>query len=435
MKLDLLKLVENKQLFVPGEPIVVAVSGGPDSMVLFDVLFRLNNNLIIAHVNHGKRDESVLEYQNLKKFALRKGVPFEGLTLSGHLEGNFHHEARVKRYDFFRAIASKYDATKIAIAHHLDDQVETILMRIVRGTGFHGYGGMKEIRQDRNISIIRPFLEVRKSDILAYAKERNLSYFVDESNQEDFYTRNRFRKHIIPLLRAENPRFDEKLLQLSEYIEYADELVEEHKTSFMEKYSMYNHVNLTAFNKLNRLVRIKVIQKMVNLASGNRVEVSYDQFQTIIDLCESPKPNQLYDLGNDYYFMKEYDVIYVEKLTPTKNINIQVDGPGEYFVSDQKSYIFTFEKINKDHRNFIELCYNDDMFPLQIRHRQNGDRMSLEMGTKKVKDILIDHKIPMSIRDHLFVIAKGQDVLWIPGVRKPPKPNLCERTIYIYEVK
>ena len=132
----------------------------------------------------------------MKKFALRKGVPFEGLTLSGHLEGNFHHEARVKRYDFFRAIASKYDATKIAIAHHLDDQVETILMRIVRGTGFHGYGGMKEIRQDRNISIIRPFLEVRKSDILAYAKERNLSYFVDESNQEDFYTRNRFLQDI-----------------------------------------------------------------------------------------------------------------------------------------------------------------------------------------------------------------------------------------------
>ncbi len=435
MSIDLVKYVESKHLFNINEPIVIAVSGGPDSMVLFDVLYKLNKNLIIAHVNHGKREESIDEYQNLKRFALRKGVPFEGLTLSSDFNGNFHHEARLKRYDFFRAVASKHNAKKIAIAHHLDDQVETILMRIVRGTGFHGYSGMKEHRKDGNITIIRPFLEVRKSDILIYAKQENITFFVDESNQEDYYTRNRFRKHIIPLLRTENPRFDEKLLQLSEYIEYADDLAEKAKHDFLAKHSMYNHVNLTFFNNLNKLVRIKVIQKMVNLATGNQVEISYEQFHAIINLCESNKPNQLYDLGNDYYFVKEYDVIYVEKLIPTESVNIEVNGLGEYFVSNQKSYLFTFEKIEHEHRNFIELCYNDDMFPLKIRHRQNGDRMTLKMGRKKVKDILIDYKIPMSIRDNLIVIAKGQEVLWIPGVRKPPKPKQCQKTIYIYEVK
>ena len=145
--------------------------------------------------------------------AKQYGVKFEGYTIKQQDQSNFQHDSRLKRYDFFKAIAAKYHSTKIAVAHHLDDQVETVLMRIVRGTSFSGYTGIKEIRIDRNVSIIRPLMNIKKDDIIEYAKTHTISYFEDRTNQEDIYTRNRFRNQIIPLLKEENPNLESKVIQ------------------------------------------------------------------------------------------------------------------------------------------------------------------------------------------------------------------------------
>lgn len=434
MKMDLISIVEHKHLSNKTEPIVVALSGGVDSMVLFDILYKLNPNLIIAHVNHNKRKESKAEYAYIQKMAKKYGVRFEGYTLSEQEQSNFQHDSRLKRYDFFRAIAGKYKATKIAVAHHLDDQVETVLMRIVRGTSFSGYTGIKEIRVDRNVSIIRPLMNVKKEDIIAYANEHNIEFFEDSSNHEDVYTRNRFRNTIIPLLREENPNLDSKIIQLAEYIDSADELIEELKNTFIKDFSMYNHVSLHDFNKLNRIVKIKVIKHMVNATTSNQVEISYEQYKQIIDMCLSEEPNQRISLSDDYDFVKEYEVIYVSKLEEIIPIMIKVDKVGEYFVSDEKSFVFSFDKIEQNISNYFELCYNKLVFPLYIRQRQNGDKMSLTVGTKKVKDILIDQKVPKSIRDRLLVIASEDEVLWIPGIKKAHVNRDCNEKIYIYEV-
>ena len=226
MKTNIIKHIEDKNLFTKTEPIIVALSGGIDSMVLFDIIKVLNNNVIIAHVNHNKRNESIDEYNYIEKMAKENNIPFEGYSINNTKE-NFHHESRIQRYDFFRAIAQKYQSTKIAVAHHLDDQVETVLMRIVRGTSFSGYSGIKEIRYDRNVSIIRPLMDIKKEQIVEYSKEKNIKYFEDSSNNEDVYTRNRFRHNIIPLLKEENPNLDNKIIQLAEYIDSANEVLEE----------------------------------------------------------------------------------------------------------------------------------------------------------------------------------------------------------------
>ena len=320
------------------------------------------------------------------------------------------------------------------MAHHLDDQVETTLMRLTRGTSFSGYAGIPEIRKDRNISIIRPLMEVTKDEILDYANKYNVSFYEDSSNEEDVYTRNRYRHNIIPLLRQENPNLNEKIIQFKDYIESADIVLNRLKDEYIKSNCFYNNVNLRTFNELDKIIKIKVLKHLVNIATNNTVEVSYDQYTSMIKLCISKTPNQTISLGKNYNFVKEYDYIYIEKKVKINKQNIEINNFGEYFVSDNDSYIFSKNKIEQYNRNYFELCYNNKVFPLYLRNRSNGDKMILKIGTKKVKDILIDQKIPLSKRDKLFVIADKDNVLWIPGIKKSHQDN-CIKKIYVYEVK
>ncbi len=435
MKTNIYEYIKGKKLFNKTEPIIVALSGGIDSMVLFDILYKQNPHVIIAHVNHNKREESIDEYNYIRKMAKEYNVPFEGFTLKPEENKNFHHDSRLKRYDFFKAVAQKYQANKIAVAHHLDDQVETVLMRIVRGTSFSGYSGIKEIRYDRNVSIIRPLMDIKKEQITEYAKENEIKYFDDKSNNEDIYTRNRFRNNIIPLLKQENPNLDNKIIQLAEYIDSADEVLEEKTKEFLNEFSLYSNVSLVDFNKLNKVLKIKVIQHMVNNTTDNSVEVNYEQYKAIIDICANDVPNQMFTLQNEYNFVKEYEVIYIAKEEPIKPTNIKIAKEGEYFVDDNKSYIFTSKKITHNYSNYFELCYNELVFPLYIRNRNNGDKMILNIGSKKVKDILIDQKIPKSLRDRLLLISNDENVLWIPGIKKSHQNQDNTKKLYIYEVE
>ena len=179
MERDLRKLVLKKGYFKKNETIVIALSGGADSMVLLDILnhLELNLHLIISHVNHKKRTESDIEYKNIKDLSEKLNLPFEGLIVKKNQKVNFHDDSRNQRYSFFKAVAQKYKATKIIVAHHLDDQIETTLMRITRGTSFSGYAGIPKIRKDRNISIVRPLMDVTKQEILNYSKSIGINNF------------------------------------------------------------------------------------------------------------------------------------------------------------------------------------------------------------------------------------------------------------------
>ena len=437
MNIDLRKHIESKNIFKKDETIVLALSGGVDSMVLFDILLNidLNLNIVLAHVNHNKREESKTEYEMLKKLAKTHNISFEGYEVKINDNSNFHDDSRNQRYAFFKVVAQKHKASKIVVAHHLDDQVETIIMRLIRGTSFSGYAGIPSIRKDRNISIIRPLLKVSKKDILDYSRDHQIVYYEDLSNNEDFYTRNRYRNKIIPLLRIENPNLNERILQFRDYIESADLVLERIKSEFIETNCIYNTVNLDEFNKLERIIKIKVLTHIINSATNNTLEVMYEQYNSILKICLTDNPNQSYSLGDNFTFKKEYDYIYIEKDVPIKKINLEINKLGEYFVSDNHSYIFSDNKLEHKYTNYFELCYNDEVFPLYLRNRKNGDKMKLKVGTKKIKDILIDKKIPQSKRDKLLVLSNKELVLWIPEIKKSINSALCNKKLYIYEVK
>lgn len=434
MKTSLINKIKKQKPFMKNEKVIVALSGGVDSMVLFDILYKLNNNLIIAHINHKVRDESDIEFQKIKEFAKDKDVAFEGFVITNQVDGNFHQFSRDQRYNFFKAIAQKHHVNKVFLAHHQDDQVETILMRLVRGTSFTGYAGIPVHRKERNLSIIRPFMDTSKQEILDYANENDIVYYEDESNQEDYYTRNRFRNNIIPLLREENPKFSEHVSQFADYIGSADIVLNRLAEEFLKANCFYNTASLQAFIKLDRAIMIKVIMHLVNKATDNQVEVSFDQYNKIISLCLNNVPNTSISLGKGYDFIKEYDYIYVKLEEIIPDINIVVEKEGEHFVDDNKSYVFSHKILVHNYSNKFELCYNDKVFPLYIRQRQNGDKMTLKIGTKKVKDIFIDKKIPKSKRDKIVMIANDDEVLWIPEIKKSQQTEK-ENKLYIYEVE
>ncbi|KFZ26519.1 MAG: tRNA(Ile)-lysidine synthase [Candidatus Izimaplasma bacterium HR2] len=437
MNIDLRKYIENKKIFDKNETIVLALSGGVDSMVLFDILMNINLNLkvILAHVNHNKREESKMEYEMLKKLANTNNIPFEGYEVEINDNSNFHDDSRNQRYAFFKVVAQKHKASKIVVAHHLDDQVETIIMRLIRGTSFIGYAGIPSVRRDRNISIVRPLMKVSKKDIRDYARDHEIMYYEDLSNNEDFYTRNRYRNKIIPLLRIENPNLNERILQFRDYIESADVVLDRIKNVFIEKNCVYNTVNLDQFNKLERIIKIKVLTHIINTATNNTLEIKYEQYNSILKLCLSNNPNQSYSLGDNYTFRKEYDYIYIEKDMPFVKINLEINECGEYFISDNHSFIFSDNKIEHKYTNYFELCYNSVVFPLYLRNRKNGDKIKLKVGTKKIKDILIDQKVPQSKRDKLLLVSNKEFVLWIPGTKKSLQSESCNKKLYIYEVK
>lgn len=435
MKNELITTIKKSDLLPKNETIIIAVSGGVDSMVLLDVLSKVYkpSHLVVAHINHKKRIESDEEYQAIKDIARTYEIPFEGYTFIQKNKKNFQAEARKARYQFLFGLAMKYNAKGIVTAHHLDDQIETIFMRITRGSSFSGYSGMKRRIKKRNFAIIRPFLDVSKDILYDYAREHNITYFEDKSNQENNYTRNRFRNQIIPLLKDENPLFYDKMTQFAQYMEDTDEILDKLCDQFMKDYYMYATIPVEPFNKLDRMIQIKVLERVINKATDDTVEISYKQYQKLLELAKSPQPNQFYSLGKEYEWIKEYDVFYVEKIKNTQPIDIEITAPGEYFVDDNKSFIISFEKLVHNHRKYYELCYNEKVFPLYLRNRKKGDRIKLKEGTKKVKDIFIDQKIPLSKRDKIILLADKENVYWIVGVKKAfqqKQPN----KMYIYEV-
>ncbi|MDP6180938.1 MAG: tRNA lysidine(34) synthetase TilS, partial [Desulfatiglandales bacterium] len=215
----------------PGDLVIVAVSGGPDSVCLLDILHELKAELavrlVVAHYNHGLRggeDES--ETRFVRHLASAMNFPFETENASFFIEGktaSLEERARNARYEFLERLKGKLHAQKIAMGHHLNDQAETVLMRLLRGSGPSGLAGIPPKRDD---TIIRPLIELKREEIDSYVKRRELSYRVDRSNFDTRYLRNKIRLELLPLLLEYQPQFVEHLGQLAVILREDDKYLE-----------------------------------------------------------------------------------------------------------------------------------------------------------------------------------------------------------------
>jgi tRNA(Ile)-lysidine synthetase-like protein len=416
----------NQNLIQENDHLIVAVSGGIDSMVLLDNLIQLKKDkalkISIAHVDHHKRNDSFKDADFVKDYAKKHLLDFYLYHLKAKDYHNFHNYAHKKRYDFFVDVAHQSHGNKIVLAHHLDDLAETIMMRLIRGSSFEGYQGMNEKTTYQSMEIIRPMLYVPKNDIIAYQKENNIEFREDSSNQEDDYTRNRYRHHIMPLLEKENPQYLDKMKQFSAYISKAYDFIQKESSTYLNNILFDDNsasINQKTFLNQSEIVQIESIKQIINRLTHNQLELSYQNINDIISTIGSKKPHLEYHLGDQIYIYKSYDNIAVQiEAKKDTTYTCVINDFGLYKV-DNHIEALVAKKPNKSYDYIYKLCYNnlDLTFPIVIRNRRPGDRLDIQIGTKKLKDFFIDKKVPMKKRNQLpLVVDQNQNILFIPSL-------------------
>ena len=402
--------------FKKGDTVVAAISGGPDSMVLLKLLMKIENiKIVVAHVNHKLRKESEHEAKMVENFCKKNNLIFEYYEITNY-KGNTENYARVKRYNFFDQVIAKYNAKYLLTAHHGDDLIETMLMRLARGTNNLGF---KEITKRKNYIIYRPLICVTKDEILEYAKENNIPYAIDETNKSDKFTRNRFRNKILPLLKSENKNIHRNFLKFNESLQKYEDYIDNIVLKEMKKIYQNDIINVEKLKNQDKLVKEKIIYKILNDIYGDDINIIKEKnVEDILKVIDNKKPNIEINLPKKKQFIKSYDKAYIKEKKQKEKYEYILDDelklPNNHLL---KKITETEEKSNY----VIKLDSSEINLPLHVRTRQNGDKMYVKglSGTKKIKDIFIDEKIPTLDRTNypLLVDNKG-NILWIPGIKK-----------------
>lgn len=432
--IEVIKYLDN--LLKLGDTIVVATSGGPDSMVLLDILCKykdkLNLKIIVAHVNHNVRDESDDDERLVENYSGYQQLIFENMKITQVINKNFEMTARKIRYDYFEKIIKKYNASYLLTAHHGDDLIETILMRISRGSTLKGYKGISLETMKNGYTIIRPLLYLDKEDIIKYADLHNIKYAIDYTNNLDEHTRNRYRHNILPFLKSENKNIHLKYKQFSSELSMYDEFVENYlnKSNILSN----NKIDIDKFNREDILIKVKVVERLLNNIYDGYLEViNKKHVNSIIDLIKNKKSNSKINLPNNYIGIINYD--YFEIICNFKNTEIDLILDKNLEI-DNKSFVF-LKECDKKTNYVIRINSKEITLPLHIRSRKAKDKMSVKNlnGTKKVSDILTNEKLDYINRQRILLLTDDNDnILWIPGVKKSKfDKDKCEKCDIILE--
>ncbi len=398
------------------EYVVLGLSGGPDSMCLLDILINRGYKVVCAHINHNIRTVSTKEAKFLKNYCEKKDILFECLELEKGQNGESYY--RKKRYQFYKETAQKYNTKYIMTAHHGDDLIETVLMRITRGSNLKGYSGFTEIYEENGFVFLKPLIHLSKEEVISYNEKKNVPYFLDETNEEDVYTRNRFRHHVLPFLKEENKHVNRKFLKFSKELEETQMFIEGLVLKQIAKNYKENSINLNHFLKLDKFLQRKELEYILNLLYGDDVDkLKVIHSQKILDLLDEKK-NFSIDLPCGLRAICEYDMLRFEKKSDKENYCYELK---EELILPNGYTIKKVEKSNDKSNYTAYLNSNDLKLPLYVRNRKDGDRIEIKNlnGHKKVKSIFIDEKICKKERDVWPLLVDSEDnILWIPGLRK-----------------
>ena len=419
MTQKLLQMMQAKGYFNRHKKILVAVSGGADSMSLLHFLYNhqkdLDIQLGIAHVNHKQRQESEHEEAYLHHWAEEHKVPFHYSAFSGKFSEN---AARTFRYEFFKQVMKDYDYSALVTAHHADDQAETIFMRLLRGSRLRHLTGISAIRPFGTGQIIRPFLHLTKAQLPV------TFHFEDRSNTSLAYLRNRIRLSYLPTLSPENPKFKEPLCLLAEEIG----LMEQALGVLTKDISI---TDLSVFQQQSDAVQLFLLQNYLD--SFPDLQLSKGQFNQLISYLRKNASGKM-PLKNGYELVKTQTYFLI-----SKEASISLSPPCllEFGKSVEfEDYTLTFSEFN-DVSNTDAISIWSDA-PIVIRHRKEGDKIDLGSHHKKLRRLFIDNKILEKDRQKAIVGEQDGHIifLYVAGrlyLKKRPENAILYGTVVIYK--
>lgn len=389
-------------------PLIVSVSGGVDSMALLDYLHEEKYQLFVVHFNHNTRDSNISDEKLVIDYCKTNKIKHQIISISVK-SGNFQETARNMRYYNLREIARKYRTPYILTAHHLDDLVETVLIKLTRGSNLYGYAGIHPFYEKDNFFYLKPLLYTNKDEIISYAKEHNVPYLDDFTNFENTYLRNRYRHAVIPILKQENPQFLEQIKRYHLMLAKASSFTRDYSSKFIDS------GNKIAIDNLLKEDIYVVENAIAILLEVSRVNFTYDTTLKLVKLLKSDEPNLSYDLSGNKTFIKAYNEAFIIDKKASLTIKQNLDKGVNKLIN--MKIITLLDERDLNSKESIKLCYNKLKFPLVVRTRENGDLLSFDYGSKKLKDLLIDLKIPKHLRDELLIVTDSNNtILWIPDV-------------------
>ena len=449
------KTIKKYDLLEKGERVVVALSGGPDSTALLtvlDVLAKdLDLSLIVAHYNHGLRGaESDEDEQFSRDLAQDMGLIFvsgrmdQKKVAKGFSPEDFY---RRQRYGFLEKVASDYQARKIALGHNLQDQAETVLLNLLRGSGLEGLKGFLPKRDGR---IIRPLIETSRREIISFLEKSGISYRQDSSNEDGVYLRNQIRSELIPYLKEKyNPKIEENLARMAQILRAEDEFIGRHvaealQSSFIQRHQNRVLLNIDFVNKLQTAVRLRLFKTILEDLSPAKNGISFAHIESLDNLSRKHESGKRINLPLNIEARREYDNLILEsKKTCSKQIQYEyaVDIPCSLYIKE-RNFKIILESVGKESvdyssKNKIYLDLDKIEQPLVIRNRRDGDWFQ-PLGTRgrqKIKKYFIDHKILPCRRDEIMFLIDNISVICIENMHLDDRVKITAQTKNVLKIE
>lgn len=464
------KFIQKYHMLTCGDRVIAGVSGGADSVCLFLMLLELREkigfDLIAVHVHHGLRGEAAdQDQQFVEALCEQHRIPLEIFrvnleSIAKKRKQSLEEAGRMVRREAFDSVCQKYGGNKIALAHHQNDNAETLLWNLSRGTGLDGLGGIRPV----NGKFIRPLLCMNRKEIEEYLSKRKQSYCIDETNAGTDYTRNKLRHLVLPILEeqvnsAAVRHMNETMEQIWELQEYMQEQVEAAYQECVQEHSekaCWIQIQQNSFETFPELIKKMVIRKGMEQVGGKKRDLSHKHVDVMMELMNKQVGRTL-DLPYEMHAKRNYEGIRLEKRRTyssgeEKKAEImqecmsELNIPGEIILADRnlKVRCKILEKpknlsIKDIPQKIYTKWFDYDIIKssLYIRTRQAGDNIVIdEKGhQKKLKSWFVDEKIPKEVRDSQLLLAENNDILWVLGHRMSQAYQVKQSTKWILQIE
>lgn len=450
--------IRQNNLLPNGEKVLLAVSGGADSVALLYILNKLIPNVIhIAHINHQLRgDESLKDEEFVKSLAKKFNLPVtvESVNVKLYAKENklsIETAARQLRLAALWQIANENKYNIIATAHHKNDNAETVIHRLMRGTGFRGLAGIRPKTVINCKTFVRPLLCLSRKEIEDYLKNQNISWQSDHTNLDCRFTRNRIRHKLMPYLQKNTPNLIELLGSLSKHCAILTNNLEKlshaaEQVCFISKDDKQITIDLTKYLKQPPPVQVELIQKALALLECGLREYTFEHYRKIIDFVKSAQAGKTLTVPGKIKIAKRYDSFFVttsQQKTLEEQIEIELKVPGKtvfknYEIETEVLENFDIKNIRNKKDNLIEwFDYEQIKLPLIARLRRQGDKFKPfgQNEFKKVGKFFTSQKIDIELRNRVFLICDSQKILWLVPVRRCSQAPIKPQNRSILQIK